>query len=175
MNACRCLDEVSGLRGERIPGLTGVWVDGQKVAAIGVRAQRWVTYHGLAINIANDLRPFKLITPCGIKERAVTSVKVRHVMECAMPWAIAHSRRSTGILALLQEAVRPFQTGVRIMREPCCDRAGAPPPVKAAGCNTRGCVVELLLTCLQLLTSKTLMCNRRLFDICHAIAGAAEA
>ena len=79
MNACRCLDEVSGLRGERIPGFTGVWVDGQKVAAIGVRAQRWVTYHGLAINIANDLRPFQLITPCGIKERTVTSVKVRCV------------------------------------------------------------------------------------------------
>ena len=73
---CRCLDEVSGLHGERIPGLTGVWVDGKKVAAIGVRAQRWVTYHGLAINLATDLQPFQLITPCGISDRSVTSVKV---------------------------------------------------------------------------------------------------
>ena len=75
-HGCRCLDEVSGLQGKRISGLTGVWVDDKKVAAIGVRAQRWVTYHGLAINIANDLRPFQLITPCGIRERAVTCVKV---------------------------------------------------------------------------------------------------
>jgi len=67
---------VSGLEGKRIPGLTGVWVDDKKVAAIGVRARRWVTYHGLAINIANDLRPFQLITPCGIRERVVTCVKV---------------------------------------------------------------------------------------------------
>lgn len=73
---CRCLEEVSGLSGEQLPGLTGVWVDGKKVAAIGVRAQRWVTYHGLAINLATDLRPFRLITPCGIHGRAVTSVKV---------------------------------------------------------------------------------------------------
>lgn len=76
---------MSGLKGERIPGLTGVWVDGKKVAAIGVRAQRWVAYHGLAINVANDLRPFQLITPCGIKERAVTSVQVTVVLrECAL-------------------------------------------------------------------------------------------
>ena len=73
--ACRCLDEVSGLKGERVPGLTGVWVDNKKVAAIGVRAQRWVTYHGLAINVANDLQPFQLITPCGIVDRQVTTVK----------------------------------------------------------------------------------------------------
>ena len=53
-----------------------MWVDGKKVAAIGVRAQRWVTYHGFAINLANDLRPFQMITPCGISDRSVTSVKV---------------------------------------------------------------------------------------------------
>jgi lipoyl(octanoyl) transferase len=57
-------------------GLTGVWVGGQKVAAIGVRAQRWVTYHGLAINVTTDLSPFALITPCGIADRPVTSVQV---------------------------------------------------------------------------------------------------
>ena len=79
--SCRCLDEVSGLHGERIPGLTGVWVGGKKVAAIGVRAQRWVTYHGLAINLANDLRPFRLITPCGISDRRVTSVKVASLLK----------------------------------------------------------------------------------------------
>ena len=81
---CRCLDEVSGLHGEQLPGLTGVWVDGKKVAAIGVRAQRWVTYHGLAINLTNDLRPFQLITPCGIRDRGVTSVKVSNHYTCCL-------------------------------------------------------------------------------------------
>jgi lipoyl(octanoyl) transferase len=63
-----------GLKGERIPGLTGVWVDGAKVAAIGVRATRWVTYHGLALNVTTDLSPFQDIVPCGIEDRPVTSM-----------------------------------------------------------------------------------------------------
>ena len=72
----RALAEVSGLLGEREPGLTGVWVRGAKVAAIGVRVRRWVTYHGLALNVCPDLAPFARITPCGIAGRHVTSVKV---------------------------------------------------------------------------------------------------
>lgn len=72
---CRALEEVSGLKGERITGCTGVWVDNQKVAAIGVRAQRWVTYHGLALNVTTDLQPFQHIVPCGISSRGVTSIK----------------------------------------------------------------------------------------------------
>ena len=72
--ACRALDSVSGIQGERIPGLTGVWVGGQKVAAMGVRASRWVTYHGLALNVTTDLAPFQQIVPCGISDRSVTSV-----------------------------------------------------------------------------------------------------
>ncbi|GAX79949.1 hypothetical protein CEUSTIGMA_g7388.t1 [Chlamydomonas eustigma] len=69
------LREVSGIQGGREPGLTGVWVDGQKVAAIGIRAKRWVTYHGLALNVTTDLTPFEAIVPCGISDRAVGSVK----------------------------------------------------------------------------------------------------
>lgn len=57
---------MSGLEGERIQGLTGVWVGGRKVAAIGVRAQRWVTYHGMSLNVDMDLNPFSMIVPCGI-------------------------------------------------------------------------------------------------------------
>lgn len=71
----RALEEVSGLRGERVKGCTGVWVNNQKVAAIGVRAQRWVTYHGLALNVTTDLQPFENIVPCGISTRGITSVK----------------------------------------------------------------------------------------------------
>ncbi|KAF5840809.1 putative lipoate-protein ligase B [Dunaliella salina] len=70
----RALSEVSGLRGERVEGLTGVWVGQHKLAAIGVRAKQWVTYHGLAVNICPDLRPFAAIVPCGISDRPVGSV-----------------------------------------------------------------------------------------------------
>jgi len=56
-------------------GLTGVWVDESKVAAIGVAVSRWVTYHGAALNVATDLDYFRLINPCGITEYPVGSIK----------------------------------------------------------------------------------------------------
>lgn len=67
-----------GLRGERIPGLTGVWVDGAKIAAIGIKVSRWVSMHGFALNIAPDLSPMRRdFIPCGIKDRDVTSLAER--------------------------------------------------------------------------------------------------
>jgi len=62
------------LLGEREPGLTGVWVGGAKAAALGVRAARWATYHGLALNVNPDLSYFDHIVPCGIVGREVASV-----------------------------------------------------------------------------------------------------
>lgn len=62
------------LLGEREPGLTGVWVGGAKAAALGVRAARWATYHGLALNVNPDLSYFDHIVPCGIAGREVASV-----------------------------------------------------------------------------------------------------
>ena len=62
------------LVGKREPGLTGVWVGGAKAAALGVRASRWVTYHGLALNVNPDLMFFDYIVPCGIEGREVASV-----------------------------------------------------------------------------------------------------
>jgi lipoyl(octanoyl) transferase len=64
-----------GVRATRIPGLTGVWVGAEKIAAIGVRISRWVTSHGFALNVCTDLDYFKLIVPCGIGDRGVTSLE----------------------------------------------------------------------------------------------------
>ncbi len=57
----------------RVPGLTGVWVDGRKIAAIGVHISRWVTSHGFALNITTDLAYFQYIVPCGLT-KPVTSM-----------------------------------------------------------------------------------------------------
>nr|WP_232315018.1 lipoyl(octanoyl) transferase LipB [Picosynechococcus sp. PCC 7003] len=64
-----------GLKGERIPGLTGVWVEGHKVAAIGIKVKRWITMHGFALNVCPDLTGFKRIVPCGIGDRPVGSLQ----------------------------------------------------------------------------------------------------
>jgi lipoyl(octanoyl) transferase len=63
-----------GVQAGRLSGLTGVWVDGEKLAAIGVRIARWITSHGFALNVSTDLDFFKLIVPCGISDRGVTSL-----------------------------------------------------------------------------------------------------
>lgn len=63
-----------GLEGYRFPPHTGVWVNNRKAAAIGIRVSRWVSMHGIALNCNNDLTPFSLIIPCGIKGFEVTSL-----------------------------------------------------------------------------------------------------
>jgi len=63
-----------GIQAGRLPGLTGVWVGGEKLAAIGVRIARWITSHGFALNVTTDLEFFKLIVPCGIGDHGVTSL-----------------------------------------------------------------------------------------------------
>ncbi len=69
-----------GLKGDRYPGFTGVWLDAdnaraRKICAMGVRCSRWVTMHGLALNVNTDLNYFNNIVPCGIDDKAVTTLQ----------------------------------------------------------------------------------------------------
>ena len=64
-----------GVVGERDPDATGVWVNGRKICAMGVRLSRWVSMHGIALNVNPDLRQFDLIVPCGLVGRGVTSLE----------------------------------------------------------------------------------------------------
>ncbi|YAI82849.1 MAG: lipoyl(octanoyl) transferase LipB [cyanobacterium endosymbiont of Rhopalodia sterrenbergii] len=64
-----------GIKGERISGLTGVWVEGYKVAAIGIKVSRWITMHGFSLNVYPDLKGFKQIIPCGIEDKPLGSLE----------------------------------------------------------------------------------------------------
>ncbi len=69
-----------GIESGRVDGLTGVWIDGslpsaRKICAIGVKSSRWVTMHGIGFNINSDLSYFSHIVPCGIADKAVTSMQ----------------------------------------------------------------------------------------------------
>ncbi|MFO7845181.1 MAG: lipoyl(octanoyl) transferase LipB [Balneolaceae bacterium] len=63
-----------GIKAARIEGLTGVWVNEQKICAMGIRCSRWVTMHGFALNVTTNLEYFNHIIPCGIRDKSVTSL-----------------------------------------------------------------------------------------------------
>ena len=75
-----------GVRGFRINGLVGIWVEDKKtknsdgsfhhkIASIGLRIRKWVTYHGLSLNINPNLEYFDAIVPCGVRNKGVTSIE----------------------------------------------------------------------------------------------------
>lgn len=76
-----------GVVAGRFPPHTGVWVEHRKVCAIGVKVKKWVNLHGLALNCDNDLAPFSLIVPCGIREHPVTSLS----LEAGRPIGVAEA------------------------------------------------------------------------------------
>lgn len=64
-----------GLESRRFPPHTGVWIEDRKVCAIGIKVKKWVSMHGIALNCDNDLSPFQMIVPCGIRGYSVTSLQ----------------------------------------------------------------------------------------------------
>jgi lipoyl(octanoyl) transferase len=88
----------------RIPGLTGVWVEGNKVAAIGVRIARWVTSHGFALNVTPNLDHFATIVPCGIRSHGVTSME--RLVPAAPPLAEVAERFAPHFAAMLGRELR---------------------------------------------------------------------
>ncbi len=94
-----------GLIAETRPGFRGAWIDQKKIGSIGIGVKRWVTYHGLAINIDADLSPFSFIRPCGIEALEVTSL--RNILGCELDINDAKDRlkKSFKEISLLAEAV----------------------------------------------------------------------
>lgn len=82
------------LEGYRFPPHTGVWVNERKVCAIGIKVRRWVSKHGIALNCDNDLSPFDLIVPCGIKDYGVTSLSQEARREIPMEEVKPHLVKS---------------------------------------------------------------------------------
>ena len=107
-----------GLEGGRDPKATGVWVDGRKVAAMGMHLSHWVSTHGFALNLNTDLAPFSWIVPCGLTGREVTSMRALRaraaggtgaaVPEAAVPEVV---RREVE-LVLVEEAAALFERTV---------------------------------------------------------------
>lgn len=89
------------LDADRVPGATGVWVNGAKAAAIGVHISRWVTYHGFALNVTTDLAYFRYIVPCGL-QKPVTSMAE---LGCT-------ASRAEVTEVLMREFSRQFERGI---------------------------------------------------------------
>jgi lipoyl(octanoyl) transferase len=89
-----------GIEARVIPGKIGVWVGDAKIGAIGVRVRRWVSYHGLAINVAPDLSHFSGIVPCGLHD-PVTSIAALGAAEDMAALDAALHRRLPAMLAAL--------------------------------------------------------------------------
>ncbi|HET9982114.1 MAG TPA: lipoyl(octanoyl) transferase LipB [Longimicrobiales bacterium] len=95
-----------GAVGHRKPGLTGVWIGEEKVAAIGVRVSSgWITSHGFALNVATDLQFFDAIIPCGIRDHGVTSLA--RVVDTAPSMAEVRAAVAERLAEVFERVVAP--------------------------------------------------------------------
>ncbi len=85
----RLLDDF-GIEGYLKPGEPGVWVNGNKICSFGIGLKRWVSFHGIALNVNNDLSTFRMIVPCGRPEEIVTSLKEQVGYEIDLKTAYRH-------------------------------------------------------------------------------------
>jgi len=100
-----------GIRGERLEGHPGIWVNGKKLASIGVAVTNWVTYHGFALNVNTDMAYFDLIRPCGLDPSTMTSMQ--KIIGMALPFDEVKARFAreyssvTGMVLAHQRLIAP--------------------------------------------------------------------
>ncbi len=94
-----------GLSGDRVDGLTGVWVNGRKIASIGIAVKRWVTYHGLALNVTTPQSAFTRLNPCGLDASVMTSI-ARELDQEEVDWPTIEDRIAASIAGWLGLEVR---------------------------------------------------------------------
>lgn len=98
-----------GLEAGQREGLTGVWLPEGKLCAIGVAVRHWITFHGLALNVSVDLRPFELIDPCGLAGHGVTSMAI--ALEREVPMAQVRDAVARAFAEVFGFSADPSSTG----------------------------------------------------------------
>lgn len=104
---------VLGITAERNPGLTGVWTQGRKIASLGIHVKQWITFHGFALNVVNDLHGFRLVVPCGIDGVIMTNV-ARELGDGRDPrkaWALTRAAVIDAMGTVFDREPRPAEVG----------------------------------------------------------------
>jgi lipoyl(octanoyl) transferase len=104
---------VLGVTAERNPGRTGVWTQGRKIASLGIHVKQWVTFHGFALNVVNDLHGFGLVVPCGIDGVIMTNV-ARELGDGRDPrkiWALTRAAVIDAMGAVFDRELQPADLG----------------------------------------------------------------
>lgn len=93
------------LSADREEGRPGVWIEKRKIASIGIGVRHWVTFHGLALNVKQDLSLFELLTPCGLAGVTPTSMERERAAAGVVPWQVAMQEVKDGFVRQFRETV----------------------------------------------------------------------